>query len=192
MDAPAILAALRSGTINVLLADVEHHEDIGRDLDTLRQVHHSCPHLPMVLLVNSYDDDFVPRAFRAGIRGLFCFATADFRLLCKCLRCVHDGQVWANSDQLGMLLRSIVHTPGLRVPTAIGHQILSPREHQVVALVANGLSNRQIAAELQLSENTIKKYLFRIFDKLGMSSRVELALYAVAAAPTQAVQLSTL
>ena len=82
--------------------------------------------------------------------------------------------------------------PGLRVPTAIGHQILSPREHQVVALVANGLSNRQIAAELQLSENTIKKYLFRIFDKLGMSSRVELALYAVAAAPTQAVQLSTL
>src|SRR5436305_1539291 len=56
MDAPAILAALRSGTINVLLADVEHHEDIGRDLDTLRQVHHSCPHLPMVLLVNSYDD----------------------------------------------------------------------------------------------------------------------------------------
>ena len=54
-----------------------------------------------------------------------------------------------------------------------------PREEQVVGLVAEGLSNREIARELQLSEHTIKKYLFRIFDKLGISTRVELVLYAV-------------
>jgi DNA-binding NarL/FixJ family response regulator len=56
-----------------------------------------------------------------------------------------------------------------------GHQILTPREEQVVALVAESLSNRDIAHELNLSEHSVKKYLFRIFDKLGISSRVELS-----------------
>jgi DNA-binding NarL/FixJ family response regulator len=60
-----------------------------------------------------------------------------------------------------------------------GNQLLTPREEQVVALVAEGLANREVATALQLSEHTIKKYLFRIFDKLGISTRVELVLYAV-------------
>ena len=62
---------------------------------------------------------------------------------------------------------------------ASGADLLTPREEQVVALVAEGLSNREVARELQLSEHTIKKYMFRIFDKLGISTRVELVLYAV-------------
>ena len=56
--------------------------------------------------------------------------------------------------------------------------MLTPRHEQVVALVAEGLSNREIAHELKLSEHTVTKYLFRIF-KLGISTRVELVLYAV-------------
>jgi DNA-binding NarL/FixJ family response regulator len=72
-----------------------------------------------------------------------------------------------------------------------GHQLLTPREEQVVALVAEGLSNRDTARELNLSEHTIKKYMFRIFDKLGISSRVELVLYAVNhGAPLQAEWLA--
>jgi DNA-binding NarL/FixJ family response regulator len=61
----------------------------------------------------------------------------------------------------------------------------------VVALVADGLSNRSVARELGLSEHTVKKYLFRIFDKIGVSTRVELVLYAVTrGAPRQAEWLS--
>lgn len=56
---------------------------------------------------------------------------------------------------------------------------VNPREEQVVALVADGLTNRGVASELGLSEHTIKKYLLRIFDKVGISSRVELVLYAL-------------
>ena len=56
---------------------------------------------------------------------------------------------------------------------------MTPREEQVVALVAEGLSNREIAQELALSEHTVKKYLFRIFEKLGISTRAELVLYAL-------------
>jgi DNA-binding NarL/FixJ family response regulator len=64
-------------------------------------------------------------------------------------------------------------------------RLLTPREEQVVALVADGLSNREVAQELSLSEHTIKKYLFRIFDKLGISSGVELVLYALSHAATR-------
>jgi DNA-binding NarL/FixJ family response regulator len=89
------------------------------------------------------------------------------------------GQIWLNTEQLNYLIELISETPSLRVLNTAGESLLTPREEQVVALVAEGLSNRQIAVELNLSEHTIKKYLFRVFDKLGISSRVELVLYAV-------------
>jgi DNA-binding NarL/FixJ family response regulator len=73
----------------------------------------------------------------------------------------------------------ITQVPSLRVVNSRGLKLLTPREEQVVALVADGLSNREVATELNLSEHTIKKYLFHIFDKLGISTRVELVLYAV-------------
>ena len=72
-----------------------------------------------------------------------------------------------------------MEAPALRVLNAQGDPLLTPREEQVVALVVEGLPNRPIAVELNLSEHTVKKYLFRIFEKLGISSRVELVLYAV-------------
>jgi DNA-binding NarL/FixJ family response regulator len=77
------------------------------------------------------------------------------------------------------LLDSVCQVSGLRVVSACGEKLLTSREEQVVALVADGLSNRHVASELGLSEHTVKKYLFRIFDKLGISNRVELALYAM-------------
>ncbi len=67
----------------------------------------------------------------------------------------------------------------MRVVSANGEALITPREEQVVALVAEGFSNREVAQELGLSEHTVKKYLFRIFETLGISTRVELVLYAV-------------
>jgi len=87
--------------------------------------------------------------------------------------------VWANSEQLQYLVETVTQVPSLRMVNARGIKLLTPREEQVVALVADGLSNREVARELGLSEHTVKKYLFHIFDKLGISSRVELVLYAV-------------
>jgi two-component system, NarL family, nitrate/nitrite response regulator NarL len=88
---------------------------------------------------------------------------------------------------MSLLMDLISEVPSLRVLNSSGRQILTPREEQVVALVAEGLSNRQTARELNLSEHIIKKYMFRIFDKLGIPSRVELVLYAVNhSAPLQA------
>ncbi len=145
----------------------------------LRRLHLSHPESATIVLTESYDRDFVISAFRSGARGIFCLADTQFRLLCRCIQRVADGQIWANSEQLNFLLEMVSQVPSVRVVNSRGLQILTPREEQVVALVAESLSNRDIARELTLSEHTVKKYLFRIFDKLGISSRVELALYAV-------------
>ena len=146
---------------------------------TLRRFHLAHPEIPKVLLVDTCDRELVVSAFRSGARGIFPITEANLRLLCKCLLRVAAGQIWANTEQLNYLMDLISEVPSLRVLNSRGNILLTPREEQVVALVAEGLGNREIARELNLSEHTIKKYLYRIFEKLGISSRVELVLYAV-------------
>ena len=152
---------------------------VSETVITLRRFHLSHPEIPKVLLVESVDRELVVSAFRSGVRGIFCIADSNLRLLCKCLLRVVDGQIWANTEQLNYLVELLSEVPSLRVLNSNGDSLLTPREEQVVALVAEGLGNRLIARELNLSEHTVKKYLFRIFEKLGISSRVELVLYAV-------------
>src|SRR5260221_824065 len=100
-------------------------------------------------------------------------------MLGKLLICVLRGEAWTNGQQMTYVLDALSEVPTLRVVNSNGRFLLTPREEQVVALVADGLTNRGVAEELGLSEHTIKKYLLRIFDKVGISSRVELVLYAM-------------
>jgi DNA-binding NarL/FixJ family response regulator len=174
-----MLDAVSSTHANVVVFSLNHAADVATQMAAMRRLHLSHPQIPKLLLVESYDRDLVVTAFRSGVRGIFCISDAHFRLLCRCIQRVADGQIWANTVQMSYLLDLISEVPSLRVLNLSGRQILTPREEQVVALVAEGLSNRQTARELDLSEHTVKKYLFRIFDKLGISSRVELVLYAV-------------
>ena len=177
LEPDLILEALEAGSVHVLVFKADHS---GRpDFNLLRSLHLSHPEIDKVVLLDGYDREVVVNAFRAGARGLFCFADHPFRLLCKCIQCVYDGQVWANSEQLHFLLDALAQNSIPHIVNAKGQKLLTEREEQVVALVADGFSNREIARKLTLSEHTIKKYLFRVFDKLGVSSRVELVLYAV-------------
>jgi DNA-binding NarL/FixJ family response regulator len=128
------------------------------------------------MLLDAPDRNSVVEAFRAGARGVFC-RTESLKSLSKCIRCVHDGQVWANSNELRFLLDALSQAMSTRIVGAAGVS-LSKRERDVVQCVSEGLSNREIAHRLTLTEHTVKNYLFRIFDKLGVSSRVEVVLYA--------------
>jgi len=179
VDIASILQAVTSTPAKVVVLSLNHSANITAQMAAMRRVHLSHPAVAKVLLVESYDRELVVNAFRSGARGIFCISDTHFRLLCRCIQRVAGGQIWANTEQLSFLLDLISEVPSLRVLNSRGHQLLTPREEQVVALVAEGLSNRDTARELNLSEHTVKKYLFRIFDKLGISSRVELVLYAV-------------
>ncbi len=115
---------------------------------------------------------------RAQARGVLSGSSADFATLCKCVTCVHSGQIWANSEQLVCLLQSLSQPKTFRIVNADGLPVLSVREHEVLHLLAEGLSNRDLASALKLSEHTIRNHLFHIFDKLGVSSRMEAVAYA--------------
>lgn len=179
MDTISILQAVSSNPPRIAVLSLNQSGNASETVMTLRRFHLSHPEIQKVLLVESCDRDLVISAFRSGARGIFSIADANLRLLCKCLLRVAAGQIWANTEQLNYVMDLVSEVPSLRVLNSRGGSLLTPREEQVVALVAEGLGNRQIAGELSLSQHTIKKYLFRIFEKLGVSTRVELVLYAV-------------
>jgi DNA-binding NarL/FixJ family response regulator len=179
IDLEALEDAIALHPVQVIVMSLNQSMDIASQMAAMRSMHVSHPEVAKILLTETFDREIVTSAFRSGARGIFCLANTHFRLLCRCIQRVADGQVWANTEQLNFLLEVLSQAPSVRVVNSLGLQILTRREEQVVALVAESLSNRDIARELTISEHTVKKYVFRIFEKLGISSRVELALYAV-------------
>lgn len=179
MEIVPISQAVTANPPAVALLSLNLPDNIAETVMTLRRFHLSHPDIPKILLADCSGRELVVSAFRSGARGIFAINDANLRLLCKCILRVAAGQIWANAEELGYIIDLISEVPSLRVLNSRGAALLTPREEQVVALVAEGLGNRQIARELSLSEHTIKKYLFRIFEKLGISTRVELVLYAV-------------
>ena len=121
--------------------------------------------------------DLVVDAFPGGARGVFCRGYA-FNTLPKCIRRVHEGQIWVSNIELEFLLELVITLRPLKIQQAGGMARLTPRERDVVRLVAEGMRNQEIALQLNLTEHTVRNYMLRIFDKLGISSRVELVLYA--------------
>ena len=116
---------------------------------------------------------------RAGVRGLFCRASQPFRALCRCISAVHQGQFWTNTEQMGYIIDALSSAPATRVVNAKGEGLLTPHQEQIVSLVVEGIGNREIAQQLGIKENTVKKSLLRTYDRLGVSNRVELVLYAL-------------
>src|SRR5207253_4567713 len=131
-----------------------------------------------ILLLEDCEHDFVIDAFRSGARGVLSRAESSEQHS-KCVYTVHRGQIWATTRDMEYILEELVATRPLRIVDAHGSSLLSKREEEVVALVADGLTNRQISEQLKLSEHTVKNYLFKVFEKLGISTRVELVLYAL-------------
>ncbi len=143
----------------------------------LRELHSLQTKTRAILLLGSRDRELVIDAFRCGARGVV-FRDEPLETLAKCIHAVHRGQVWANSQHLGYLLDVLSQMP-IRLHDAKGIELLSKREGEVVRLVSDGLTNRGISVQLGLSEHTIRNYLFKIFEKLGVSTRVELVLYCL-------------
>jgi DNA-binding NarL/FixJ family response regulator len=179
MDAASIHNAIVLSPARVALLSPNSSATFADTTATIRSLHADHPETVKILLVESCERDMVVSAFRSGARGVFCLSGANLRLLRKCIHSVANGQIWANAEHMNYVFDTVTKRPTLSVLNYRGEKLLTPREDQVVALVAEGLGNREIAEGLRLSQHTVKKYLFQIFDKLGISTRVELVLYAV-------------
>jgi DNA-binding NarL/FixJ family response regulator len=131
-----------------------------------------------VMVMDHDEPELVIDSFRGGARGVFC-RRSPLKSLTKCISTVHSGQFWINNDQLAFLLELITRLKPLQVARSRDLKLLTRREAEVVHRVAQGMKNADIARELHLTEHTVRNYLFRVFEKLGLSSRVELTLYAL-------------
>jgi DNA-binding NarL/FixJ family response regulator len=180
-NAAAILELTKREKPHVVVISAKLGEDHSGGLDLLRELRTQSPSPRGIVLLDSSERAAVIAAFRAGAQGVFC-RTETFRLLAKCVQCVGGGQVWASGTELQFVLEALTQ-PALAHFTGKGESLLSAREIDVVRCLAEGLTNREIAQRLKLAEHTVKNYLFRIFDKLGVSSRVEVVLYALSGGP---------
>lgn len=173
-----ILATIKVERPQVALISARQGTDGRGGFALSREIRASSPATRVIMLLDASERAPVIEAFRCGARGVFC-RTEPLKLLAKSIRCVHEGQIWASSAELQFLLETMAEPAPMSFVSANGESLLSPRELDVVRCVAEGLSNREIAQRLSLREHTVKNYLFRIFDKLGVSSRVEVVLYAL-------------
>jgi two-component system nitrate/nitrite response regulator NarL len=168
-----LLAAITRVPIDVAVISHNLDNQPGRGTQVLREMRALRPQIKGVILLDSSKPREVLECFRAGARGIFS-KEEPLESLCKCIRNVHEGQIWARSVDLDHALEALANTPLVRATNHQGIELLSPREHQVIQHLAEGKTNREIAHALELSPHTVKNYLFRIFDKLGVSSRTEL------------------
>ena len=117
------------------------------------------------------------QVLQRGARGVL-LKEASTALLFKCIQCVADGQYWVGREEVGNLVeymrREVSATQEAR--ERLG---LTGRELEIVSAIVAGLSNRDMASQFGISEQTVKHHLTRIYDKLGVSNRLELALYAI-------------
>jgi DNA-binding NarL/FixJ family response regulator len=129
-----------------------------------------------IMLLKSSEPERVVNAFRDGARGIF-YRSHSLKSLSKCIETVHKGQIWAENQDIEHLLNALTHIKPLHLNKSDGMPLLTRREEEVVRLVADGMKNREIALRLKVREHSIRNYIYRIFEKLGVSTRVELILY---------------
>jgi DNA-binding NarL/FixJ family response regulator len=172
-----VVAAVRRGTPQISIISEDFADEPRGGFSTLSEIRKIAPSVLPVMLLRCRTRDTVLDAFRGGARGIL-YRADSFRSISKCLAAVYEGQVWAGTLELQYLVDAFSRVSPLRILRSKPDAILTHREIQVVALVADGLSNRNISIELALSEHTVKNYLYKIFDKTGVSTRAELMVYA--------------
>ncbi len=172
-----ILHGFSRGNVDVALVSANLEDGRKAGLEILPELHASYQRTPVVMLFDEWQEDLIMHAFRAGAKGVFCRSEDKLDMLRRCINSVHEGQVWASSRQVQLLLKGLRRAAPIQAASSPGMNLLAARETQVANLVAEGLPNREIGLKLGISEHTVSNYLFRIYNKLGFSGRVELILY---------------
>ena len=177
-ESTEILKGLKENPSNVAIISADLREGPAAGFGVVRRAQASCPHTRIIVLVDSPDRALVIEGFRAGADGVFS-REEPFERLCKCIHAVCSGQIWADTNQQRFIIEALAKGERQPIKGANGANLLTKREEELVRLVAEGLANRDIAHQLNLTEHTVRNYLFRIFNKLGTSNRLELALYVL-------------
>jgi len=154
----ALISEAQERKPDILLLEV----DSAVTLELLRQIAIWAPSTFIVLRVGAVTTEFMSQALQLGVRGILS-SKSSVKKHAECLVEVNKGHVWVEKE----VSQDLRHTSQV---------ILTPRQRQIMGLVSQGLSNKEIGWSLDVTENTVKAYLSRLFDKMGVSDRLELAL----------------
>src|SRR3954468_7742958 len=177
-DGRQVLEILQQLEPDILLLDLKMPGLDG--LATLQRLQAARNKTRVIVLTASDDKNEFVQAMKFGTCGIVLKQTAT-ELLIKSIRKVHAGEIWLDSHTTAAVMRQF-SSPMESAPLGSRDRDRSPlsqREREIVVLVAQGFKNKEMAEKMFISEQTVKNHLHNIFDKLGVSDRLELALYAI-------------
>jgi DNA-binding NarL/FixJ family response regulator len=145
--------------------------------EAVSEILRKAPKVKIIVLVAEMDEDDTLEFFRRGVRGIISRAIAP-ELLVKCIRKIADGETWIDNQAVSWVIEAY-RQQAAQLMTPRNRAKLSDKELLIISSVTQGLRNKEIAHELGTTEQVIKNYLRKIYDKLGVSDRLELALYCI-------------
>ncbi len=178
-DGREVLQLIEALKPDVIVLDLRMPNMDG--LTALQAMQHLDKRVRVIVLTASDDKNEFVQAMKLGCSGIVLKQTAP-DLIVKSIRKVHSGEIWMDSHTTAAVMRQFASPADVMGGTAGKGRERSPlsqREREIVGLVAQGYKNREMAEKMFISEQTVKNHLHNIFDKLGVSDRLELALYAI-------------
>lgn len=145
--------------------------------DTVTEIAKSCANIKIVLIVSETREEDTIEYLRRGVRGIVTRIIAPDMLI-KCLRKVFDGETWLDNRGVNWVIEAY-RSQAQQLTSPRGRVKLSPKELWIISGVTQGLRNKDIAQEVGTTEQVVKNYLRKVYDKLGVSDRLELALYCM-------------
>jgi two-component system, NarL family, nitrate/nitrite response regulator NarL len=176
-DGEDTVRVVRQFNPNILLLDLSLPRLTG--LEVLRELSKLGVQTRTIVVTADIEREQIVEVLQLGAHGVV-LKHSSLELLLKCIRCVNMGQYWVGQESVLDLIQAVRQmNPAQPAPAAKRDFGLTSRERQVIALVGAGYTNKDLGKKLGISENTAKHHLTNIFDKLGVSNRLELVLFAV-------------
>jgi DNA-binding NarL/FixJ family response regulator len=167
-------SAIQRHPTDVLLMEAAIATEPGESVAALRQI---APTLKVVLIVAEQDESEILEYVRRGACGVVPRSIAP-DLLIKCIRKVAAGETWLDNRCINLVIEAY-RAQAMKLISPKTRTKLSAKELMIISGVTQGLRNKEIATDVGTSEQVVKNYLRKIYDKLGVSDRLELALYCV-------------
>jgi len=174
-DGEEALRLVTSLQPDVMLLDFSMPKKSG--LDVMRELNGALPRVRTILMTAGVEKPDMVRMLQQGVRGMVLKGSPT-ELLFKCVRKVHRGELWIGRDTMNDLVDLLATSEDQLTTRGRSDFGLTPREREIVRLVVEGETNKEIAHRLSIGEDTVKHHLTSSFNKTGTSSRLELALFA--------------
>jgi len=170
-----LLRQVRQLRANVLLLDQALPAARGREM--LRELAAIEPRLCTILITDGVEQADLVGALQLGVRGAIT-RYSDNQIIVRSIRKVMDGEYWISRATVAELVNAVKSLLAYARDARARNRKVTPRQQEIIASVVAGNSNKQIAQQFSLSEDTVKRHLTNIFGRLGVSNRLELAFFA--------------